>query len=272
MQKLPAINYPDLKRKWLAPRTKNCHKGDFGHVAVIGGDVGMSGAVMMAARSAYRTGAGLVSIITHSQHAAFVNLTQPEIMVQAYEHSLAFENHRATVLAVGCGMGRNIFGADCFEKARKSTKLKIVDADGLWFLAQQPQHDPHWILTPHPKEAATLLGIDNQTVQKDRVAALKALQKKYGGVIVLKGAGTLVGFKDTIHYCQAGNPGMASGGMGDVLTGIIAGLLAQGIPAYESACLGVAIHANAADTIKQQQGERGMVATDLLMQLPNWVN
>ena len=148
---------------------------------------------------------------------------------------------------------------------------QVVDADALNLLAQEPARRDDWILTPHPGEAARLLGVSTEQIQADRLHAVHALQQRYGGVCVLKGAGTLVCTSESIALCEAGNPGMASGGMGDVLTGIIAGFLAQGLSLMDAAKAGVYIHATAGDRAAQE-GERGLLASDLLPHLRKLVN
>ena len=148
----------------------------------------------------------------------------------------------------------------------------VVDADALNLIAQEPVRSDHWILTPHPGEAARLLNTTSTEVQADRIAAVKAIQEKYAGVIVLKGSGTLVlNAQGSTSICSAGNPGMASAGMGDVLTGTIAGLLAQGLSLDDAAKVGVCIHAAAADEAAEE-GERGLLARDLMPWLRRFVN
>lgn len=270
-----AINFTKLKQTYLKPRSNDSHKGNFGHVMVVGGDFGMAGAVRMSAEAALRVGAGLVSIVTHREHANTINATRPEIMTPLFQrpNQLSQLAERATVLAIGPGLGRQHWGQHLFQQALEIDLPKIVDADALWFLAQQPHCREDWILTPHPKEAARLLDCDLQTVQADRPKAIDALQKKYGGTIILKGFGSLVKSKGkATRICKAGNPGMATAGMGDVLTGIIAGLAAQAIPLLEAAALGAAVHAMAGDLHSEQFGQRGTLATDIFPQLQQLVN
>ena len=148
----------------------------------------------------------------------------------------------------------------------------IVDADALNLLAKDPIQNDNWVLTPHPGEAARLLDCDTTQVQSDRFAAARELQQRYGGVIVLKGSGTIIiNGEGDVAVCTAGNPGMASGGMGDVLTGVIAGLVAQGLSNDTATCLGVCLHAEAADRAATN-GERGMLATDLMSHIRTLVN
>jgi hydroxyethylthiazole kinase-like uncharacterized protein yjeF len=258
----------------LPLRRRHAHKGDFGHVLVIGGEQGTSGAARMAAEAAARTGAGLVSIATRKAHAALLNLDRPELMCHGVEQREELQAlfNRATVAAVGPGLGRSPWAASLLGAALDSGLPLVVDADGLNLLAGQDRRSDCWILTPHPGEAARLLGKSTAEVQRDRYAAVRELQARYGGVVVLKGSGTVIaGAGELPRVCMAGNPGMAGGGMGDVLTGVIAGLLAQGLDVLEAATLGVRLHAAAGD-MAAQDGERGLLAGDLMAPLRRLVN
>jgi NAD(P)H-hydrate epimerase len=178
------------------------------------------------------------------------------------------------VLAIGPGLGQNAWGRELLTKALYYNKPTLLDADALNILAEQPCHQDNWVLTPHPGEAARLLNTDNASIQQDRFSAITALQQRYGGVIVLKGAGSLITGSarfPNLSLCSAGNPGMGSGGMGDVLSGVIAGLLAQGLKPEFAARLGVFLHAHAAD-LAATAGERGLLACDLLPFLRQLVN
>jgi len=177
---------------------------------------------------------------------------------------------RATVVAFGPGLGRSEWARDLFEYVAGLTMHAVWDADALNFLAEHPGSADHRVITPHPGEAGRLLGIDTAAVQADRPAALAALVAKYGGTVVLKGAGSLSS-ADVPYLCTAGNPGMGSAGMGDVLTGVIAGLIAQGLVPELAAAVGVEAHARAGD-LAALDGERGLIATDLLDHLRRVLN
>jgi NAD(P)H-hydrate epimerase len=252
----------------LSPRRRNTHKGNFGHLLIIGGDTGMAGAVTMAGIAALRCGAGLVSIATRKEHATLPVTYHPELMCHGIERAqeLTALLEKATVVAVGPGLGQSAWAKSLFAKVLDSALPLIVDADALNLLARDPVSRSHWVLTPHPGEAARLLGMNTPAVQADRFAAAQALCRQYAGHIVLKGAGTLIASHDsqTLAVCTAGNPGMASGGMGDVLTGVIAGIAAQTGDLAIAARSGVCLHAQAADQAAAQDGERGLLATDLL--------
>ena len=259
----------------LAPRSRVSHKGNFGHVLVIGGNHGFAGAALMTAAAAARTGAGLVSVATRETHASTLVMQRPEVMFHSVESDTALKAllERATVVAIGPGLGRDDWSQKMLSLALESRRPLVMDADALNLLVDNPQRRDDWILTPHPGEASRLLGVSTAEIQQDRFTAVQTLQHQYGGVAVLKGAGTLV--MGPAHrpcgVCSDGNPGMASGGMGDVLTGIIASLIAQGFDLQDAAELGVCLHAKAAD-VSARKGERGMLASDLIDQLRMLVN
>ena len=267
------ITLDDLQ-SLLTPRSRSAHKGDYGHVLVVGGDKGFAGAARLCSEAAARTGAGLVSLATHANHAALITMEVPEIMAHSIENSIEIKPllEKASVVAIGPGLGQSNWGGSLFSKVLESNLPLVVDADALNILAQEPVSSDRWILTPHPGEAARLLNCDSNDIQSDRISAAREIQKKYGGIIVLKGSGSIIADGEgNISICSAGNPGMASGGMGDVLTGIIAGLLAQGLDAGDAARLGVCLHATAADKAAVD-GERGMLASDLMPWIRRLVN
>ncbi len=259
---------------WLRARPRSAHKGHFGHVLVVGGEAGYAGAVRMAAEAALRIGAGLVSLATRAAHAASVGMSRPEIMCHPLEDPCALGEllEKASVVAIGPGLGRSPWACTLFAHALDSGRPLCIDADGLQLLADDPLYREDWVLTPHPGEAARLLGVDAREVQANRFEAARALRRRYGGVVVVKGTGTLVCDRaGRLALCDAGNPGMASGGMGDVLTGVIAGLIAQGLPLDEAAALGVCLHAMAGDRAARA-GQRGTLAMDLMPHLRALVN
>ena len=259
----------------LPPRPRGAHKGRFGHVLVVGGDLGMAGAARLAGEAALRAGAGLVSVATRPEHVAAIVAGRPELMTHgvAAPGDLAPLLARATVVALGPGLGRGAWGRALLEQALGAGRPLVVDADALNLLAESPRHRSDWILTPHPGEAARLLALGAADIHADRFAAAAALQRRYGGVVVLKGAGSIVQGPGTRPpaVCSAGNPGMATGGVGDVLTGIVGGLMAQGLGADDAAEIGVCVHAAAGDRAAEA-GERGLVASDLFAPLRDLLN
>jgi NAD(P)H-hydrate epimerase len=258
----------------LMPRDRCAHKGQMGHVLIVGGDKGFSGAARMAGEAALRVGAGLVSVATRAEHSGFMNLNRPELMCHGAESvgQLAELLEKTSIVVLGPGLGQSGWARAMFNAAIESQKPLIIDADGLNLLAALEIKKPNWILTPHPGEAARLLGCSVAEIQRDRFAAVSALQSKYGGIAVLKGSGTLIASEQEIAVSSTGNPGMASGGMGDVLAGAIAGLAAQGLPMQDAARRGVYWHGLAADLAAAKDGERGLLATDLMPYLRRLVN
>lgn len=256
-------------------RSRTDHKGTFGHVLVIGGDHGMTGALQLAAEAATRVGAGKVSVATRKVHAALIHLRRPEIMshgVETIEELLPLL-HLATVVAIGPGLGQSIWARAMLDAVKNSTKQTVIDADALNLVAQLPFRFVNGVLTPHPGEAARLLGLSTAEVQADRFAAIQTIQLRFGGACVLKGAGSLIiDSEGKISVCTEGNPGMACGGMGDVLTGVIAGLLAQGFSLADAARVGTYLHSKAGDRAALEGGERGLVASDLFPWLRYYAN
>ncbi len=263
-----------LLAKALPPRASDAHKGDFGHVLLIGGNPGMPGAIRLAGMAALRTGAGRVTVATHPLNVPPIAAACPELMFHAVEKAadLVEVLHRADVIGIGPGLGTGDWGRSLLDAALGANLPTVIDADALTLLADLKSRQDNWILTPHPGEAARLLATDSGEVQRDRPRAATELQRRYGGTVVLKGAGSLVsGGAGTCWLCTAGNAGMASPGMGDVLTGIIAALLAQRVSQEMAAVCGVLIHAMAGDAAAAK-GQRGMLASDLLLELRTWVN
>ncbi len=259
----------ELLSRVLPRRSRSDHKGRFGHVLVVGGDAGMAGAARMAGEAAGRCGAGLVSIATRPEHAAVIAAARPELMCHgvAGARQLAPLLQRANVVAIGPGLGRSPWARELLSSVLECARPLVVDADALNLLADEPMRRDDWILTPHPGEAARLLGSETTAIQADRFAAVEALVDAFSGTCVLKGAGTLVrGPLACTYVCDAGNPGMASGGMGDVLTGVLAALVAQGLGLEVAARAGAHLHAAAADRAARA-GERGLLALDLMSEL-----
>ena len=263
--------------KNLKPRSRCSHKGHFGHVLIIGGANGMPGAIRLAAEASLRCGAGLVSVATHPSHAEYLNMTRPEMMVHAVHQQSALKPllEKASAIVIGPGLGTSDWSRELLSATIQSNKPIVVDADALNLLSESQQstmikHD-NWILTPHPKEASGLLGLTTQAVEADRYRSVEKIAQKWGGVCVLKGAGSLICDGDKTAVCNAGNPGMASGGMGDVLSGIIVALLAQGLTLFDAAATGTYLHAKAAD-FAAKNGERGMLASDLFPYIRMLVN
>ena len=257
----------------LRPRSRTAHKGDHGHVLIIGGAPGYAGAIRLAGEAAVRVGAGLVSVATHPDVAANVNALRPELMAHAVSRPRDLDALLAVadVVAIGPGLGQSDWAMALFGAVLDRRLPIIVDADALNLLAHEPVHRDDWVLTPHPGEAARLLGTTTGAIHEDRFVAAAKLRDRYGGSIVLKGAGSIIVDQALPGILRCGNPGMASGGMGDVLTGIIAGFVAQGFTPARAARIGACVHATAADRAAVD-GERGLLASDLMSHLRALVN
>lgn len=264
-------------KQLLPKRLPTAHKGHFGHLLVVGGDVGYGGAIMMAAQAALRTGSGLVTVATREQHLMPLLARQPEVMARAVEQTddLLPLLEKADAVVIGPGLGQTEWASQLLQKVLATALPLLLDADALNLLAKRPSIVPrnNWVLTPHPAEAARLLDSTTIDIQHDRFQSVRELQLHYGGTALLKGAGTLVaGSHPQTALINAGNAGMATGGMGDILSGMIGSLLAQGLRGYDAARLGALAHALAGDEVARQQGQAGMVATDLLAVLPRVIN
>lgn len=262
--------------QYLSRRSGITHKGMNGRVLIIGGSSGMSGAARLAAEAALRAGAGLVHAAVAPESVPAVMAGRPEIMCHGVDDAdqLSRLAEAMNVVVVGPGLGRDERGRSMARAALALEKPLVVDADALNYLSGCPRQRADWILTPHAGEAATLLGSTAGEVQTARDESVRALAERYGGVAVLKGPCSLVTEADEgadISVCDFGNPGMATGGTGDVLAGLIGGLVAQFGFSRQAAEVGVLVHALAGDDAAAD-GERGMLASDLLAHIRRRVN
>ncbi|MGF1684408.1 NAD(P)H-hydrate dehydratase [Photobacterium minamisatsumaniensis] len=258
----------------LGSRKRSAHKGDHGRILCVGGDRGMGGAIRLAAEAAARSGAGLTAVLTQPDNVLSIIAAVPEIMAQGWQekaHEASQKLAWAKVVVLGPGLGLSDWSKALFFYFAHSEKKMVLDADGLNLLALSPDYKNNRIITPHPGEAARLLQCTIADIEADRFAAVKALQHKYGGVAVLKGAGSLIYDGADCWLCTAGNPGMATGGMGDILSGIIGALAGQGLTLSDASRIGVLIHSLAAD-LCAKDGERGMLASDLFPHIRQLVN
>lgn len=249
-----------------AARAPSAHKGRFGHVLLIGGDRGFGGAILLSAESALRSGAGMVSLATRSEHVPAALARVPEVMVlgtHSANQLMGLLEH-ASVVVVGPGLGKGAWGRSLLSAAANAPLPQVWDADALNLLSQGDVHLPKdCVITPHPGEAARLLGISTAEVQADRPGAAHALSKKYTATVILKGAGSLIASPDgRLALCHQGHPAMATAGLGDVLAGLVGALLAQGMNAFDAACLAVWLHANAGE--REGKSGRGLAASDLI--------
>lgn len=255
------------------------HKGSYGHILVVGGHEQMGGAVIMAAEAAFHAGAGKVTVVCHRNHHQAILSRAPNIMLRDInglnENSIKDILSQVDAVCFGMGLGREEWAKQIYEQwfnlLNQNTHLEtIIDADALWFLAKQPEKlGAHVYATPHPGEAATLLGSSTAQIENDRIAAIYALQQKYAGQWVLKGSGSLI-LENNLYICTQGNAGMGTGGMGDVLAGMIASLKAQfhkDIALHEI----VTLHAQAGELLAKN-GMRGLQAFEMNQVITQVVN
>jgi hydroxyethylthiazole kinase-like uncharacterized protein yjeF len=261
--------------RWLRPRKRDLHKGRNGRVFCVGGELGGGGAIMLCAEAALRSGAGLVEVATRPAHTAPLLVRLPEAMVRACDEpeSVDAAMAQADCIAIGPGLGRSEWAASLLQRALVAGRPLVLDADALNLLAERPLSLPaDAVLTPHPGEAARLLDVSAAEIQRDRFEAARELALRHACVVVLKGAGTIVAAPDgRMHVLAAGNPGMAVGGMGDALTGVVAALRAQGLDAFNAAACGALLHAAAGDSAAAA-GERGLLPSDLMPWLRHHAN
>lgn len=264
--------------KLLGKRRRNSHKGSFGWVVIVGGNRGMSGAVQLAGLAALRSGAGKVTLATRREHAALVNLACPELMVRGTESEDAMVQllGQADVLVVGPGLDTTAWSQLALKVAIEMDKPMVLDADALNLLAANEVKaavTAGAVLTPHPAETARLMDTNTARVQQNRFLAAQQLAERWQAVVVLKGCGSIIAKPNgQWALCAAGNPGMATAGSGDVLSGVIGAMMAQGLDAWGAACAGTQAHARAGDLAARKVGERGMIASDITRYLPNVLN
>lgn len=250
----------------LAARSSDAHKGQFGHLLVIGGDRGFGGAALLSAESALRSGAGMVSLATRLEHVPAALARVPEVMTVGVSSANRLMGllEKISVIVIGPGLGEASWGKSLLSVAANALLPQVWDADALNQLATGNVSLPSGsVITPHPGEAARLLGISTAEVQADRLKVARALSQKFSAVAILKGAGSLIACPDgRVSRCDQGHPAMATAGLGDVLAGLVGALMAQGMPAYEASCLAVWLHATAGD--RQGSLGRGLAASDLI--------
>lgn len=257
----------------MMDRSLLAYKNKHGHVAVVGGLEGMSGAAILSSEAALKSGAGLVTVFSQPATNRVVNVRTPAMMT----HNIL--NFRSDVdwsvytsIAVGPGLGESKLGRQILTHLIATSMPLVVDASALRILAKKPVKHTHWVLTPHSGEAAYLLGKSVAAVEADRVAAARALQNRYGGVVVLKGPGTIVCNESNIWLNSSGSSALAVAGSGDTLTGIIAAFIAQGKSLLEAALLAVWTHGKAGELWQDDNGKVGLEASELGLYIRKVVN
>ena len=259
----------------LPPRRRSAHKGTSGRLLLYGGGPGMAGAIRLAAEAALRVGAGLVYVAAHGDSVGAVRGGRAEVIVHAIDAAPELDGlvALADAAVVGPGLGKSAWARAGMRRLLDSGLPLVVDADALNLLAESPARRGRWILTPHPGEASRLLEMSVEQVERDRLATARTLATRYDAIAVLKGTQTLVAAGDDAPgVCDRGNPGMATAGMGDVLSGVIGGLLVQTRDLRASARAGVLLHALAGDDAAAAGGQRGTLAADLMPHLRRWAN
>ena len=268
--KIKEINPENIEKKLT--RKPDSNKGDYGHVLVIAGNLGFGGAALLTSKAAVSIGSGLVTLATRKDHVSASLSYCPEVMVKSVEGLSDLENFlpNKNVFCVGPGLGKNYWSDQMVYKSMNYSAKEnlpiLLDADALNIISEEKlnfKNSKKIILTPHPGEAARLLKTTVKKVQKNRPDALDALCKKFGATVVLKGHETLIGDKRNKYICKKGNAGMAVGGMGDVLSGLISGLLAQGLSMLDACCLAVELHASAADEYLENHDMKTLMPSDL---------
>ncbi len=265
---IPAITQKQVAA-FLGPRPRDSHKGMFGTVLVIGGTCGMAGAALLAGRAALKLGAGCVHVGLLAEAAPSVDMLQPELML----HRVLNVPHlpKAGVIAIGCGMGTSNSAQKLLADVLRLDSALVLDADALTLLARHADLQADLrarkgcaVITPHPGEAARLLGISTPEVQKARIQSAQVLAQKLNCAVALKGADTICVTRSGNTFLNAtGNPGMSAPGMGDVLTGIVAALIAQGLDADQALLLAVHLHGAAGDALAEHGIATGMTASEV---------
>jgi len=253
-------------QSWLPRRSADAHKGSSGRLLVVGGDLSMSGAVGLAGWTACATGTGMVHVATCKENIGQVAALRPELLVSGVAETDELQSllSKVDALLLGPGLGQSDWSRAQFETCLEHGKVAVIDADGLNLLAEEPDKRRDWVLTPHPGEAARLLGTSTHEIMQNRMVAAEAIVARYGGVCVLKGSGTIVATEnETPNLCTQGNAALATAGTGDVLAGLIAGLIVQGVPPLPAAVAGVTLHARAGE-LAAEAGMAGMLASDLI--------
>lgn len=274
---------PDIvQHPFFSPRKRNAHKGHFGKLLLVGGHAGMGGAIRLSGEAAMRMGTGLVVAATHTSNQMALTTARPELMTQALgdANDLNQRLFWCDRIGLGPGLGRNTWSQSIFDRLYRDPKLAVIDADALYWLAQKKEilasvdnaGEPTCIITPHAGEAAYLLSCSSEDVEEDRIHAVKLLAQQYGVIAVLKGHHSLISDGEYVFMVTAGNPGMATAGMGDVLTGIISALVVQGVSVLDAASIGVWLHATAGDLAADEFGEKGLLASDLFPYVRQIIN
>ena len=269
------FNFDSIQRK-IPKRSLDSHKGDFGRVMIIGGSEGMGGAAILSSEASLFCGSGLVHLNTHPSNVEASLIRNPEIMALGINKSLSIPDG-INILLCGPGLKNDEWSNNIFNKILKTKNIAtlILDAGALQFIIEKNFDEyKNIILTPHPGEAAKLLGISSNEVQEDRINAAKQISKRFSAYVILKGKNTIICSKDNqdIFMCLEGGPELSSGGTGDVLAGVISALIAQKMNIIDACMLSVAAHARAGEIFKNKIGEIGLNASSLILTIRDLIN
>tara|TARA_B100001113_G_scaffold276398_1_gene230972 strand:- start:191 stop:1015 length:825 start_codon:yes stop_codon:yes gene_type:complete len=269
------FNFDSIQKK-IPKRSLDSHKGNFGTVMIIGGSEGMGGAAILSSEASLFCGSGLVHLNTHPSNVEASLIRNPEIMALGINESLSIPDN-INILLCGPGLKNDEWSNNIFNEIFKTKNIKtlIFDAGALQFITEKKFNDnENIILTPHPGEAAKLLGISNNEVQEDRINVAKQISKRFSAYVILKGKDTIICSKDNedVFMCSEGGPELSSGGTGDVLAGVISALIAQKLNIIDACILSVAVHARAGEIFKNKTGEIGLNASSLILTIRDLIN
>ena len=269
------FNFDSIQKK-IPKRSKNSHKGDFGRVMIIGGSEGMGGAAILSSEASLFCGSGLVHLYTHPSNVEASLIRNPEVMALGINKNLSIQVD-INVLLCGPGLKNDEWSNNIFNEVFKIKNIEtlIFDAGAFEFINEKKiNENKNIILTPHPGEAAKLLGISNNEVQEDRMNAAREISKRYSAYVILKGKDTIICSKNSedIFICSEGGPELSSGGTGDVLAGILSALIAQKLDIIDACIISVAVHARAGKIFKNKTGEIGLNASSLILTIRDLIN
>ena len=269
------FNFDSLEKS-IPERSSNSHKGDFGKVMIVGGSEGMGGAAILSSEASLFSGAGLVHLSTHPINVEASLKRNPEVMAYGIDKSFSIPEN-IDVLLCGPGLKNDEWSKNVFDEIISANNFGavILDAGALHFIGENNlETSKNKVLTPHPGEAAKLLGISNNEVQEDRINAAKSISNKFSASVILKGKETIIcSYGDEeLFICTEGGPELSSGGTGDVLAGVLSALIAQKVDITDACKISVAVHARAGEEFRNKTGEIGLNASSLIPTIRDLLN
>ena len=275
------FSYEDIRSN-IPKRKQTAHKGNHGKLLIVAGDEGFGGAGILSSESGLKTGAGLVKLLTRKSHVSASLARNPEVMVSGADNAQDLEANLSwpDSIVAGPGMFDNFWSEQLLYKLLESlidsNIPTLLDAGALRLITHKAftkiKLHEQTVLTPHPGEAAEMLKITTEEIQNNRVKSAKELQKKYGCIIVLKGHGTIICNKQNAYLCSSGGPELAVAGSGDILSGVIGSLIAQGLTPWDAAITGVGIHAQAGEAFANDVGQIGLAASEIIAYIRTQLN